>query len=414
MSLINNMLKDLEKRKSSDRKTPYISLIKSEQKSVRLFLKNKIIYIFAILTLFFFISSLFLNKSTGILVKPLSNSQSITNLASNENSAVNQLDPITIKGVTIQIKDRITEITFLLDHPALYQLKYNQFDNQFSLLVQNADLQSELPPASLLSSGIQQLSFDKLDEGIQFNFDISPNALIKYINMIDGENNPEIVVGIESVETPSISPLASTHSQVKEPAIQTLLEQRYKTALMSAETGQLHTALQDLKAILQVDPEFNDARVSLAAMLIESEKKREARELLNEGLKLNPDYVPYIELKARLLVVEGKPDKALDLLLRTSPPVSEYPEYYGLIAAMYEKTNNNHLSAALYKKLLSYDSHHAGWWFGLGTSFEKLSEPGAAERAYSRALSEGHLPSETISFIQNRLKLLRRPGDEKT
>ena len=189
--------------------------------------------------------------------------------------------------------------------------------------------------------------------------------------------------------------------------MQTVLTDQYQSAVRLAETGNKQAAIEKLTKLLDYYPDYNDARVALAAIILESGNSIQARKVIDDGLALTPDYLPLIELKARLLTSEGKIKEALRVLQSEQPLIADAPQYHALIAALYNRENNFLLAAEIYKRLVTINPHEGSWWFGLGVSQDKLGHNQDAAYAYTKAATEGRLNAQAMSFLQTRLQSLQ-------
>ncbi len=123
----------------------------------------------------------------------------------------------------------------------------------------------------------------------------------------------------------------------------------------------------------------------------------DARKLVDGGLAITPDYLPLLELKARLLTSEGKTKEALLVLQSEQPDISDAPNYHALMAALYNRENNFSLAATIYQKLVAINPHESSWWFGLGVSLDKLGQRQDAVMAYTKAATEGRLNAQALA-----------------
>jgi Flp pilus assembly protein TadD len=416
MSLINNMLKDLEKRESLQRDIPYIGLKTVTNDRSMLTLKNLIIAVSVCLLIvlsFYFISKRTHQPSLSI-IKPIVNtnvSEQITAQKPMTNIPNVWLKPVVITGMTLQVKDNITELTLMLNHAALYRVISDGMRNQVSFVIDHAELQAELP-TNAIASAIQHISSQQINTDTRIDLTLFPNASIKYVNLNTENKNAELVIAIENrIQTSSTTNTSST-GLIKTPAMQDLLSQQYQSALNAAAKGDVQTAVDSLTALIKMDPAYHDARVSLVALLMDQSNPLKAKHFLDEGLRTDPDYLPFIELKARIFTVEGKTKEALAILLNTPPPMADNPEYHAFIAALYQRSNSDVLAIKVYRQLLALNPHNGNWWFGLGVSLDKIGHGSEATQAYTTAATEGHLSSESISFLQKRLHSARENANE--
>ncbi len=425
MSLINNLLKDLEKRKIRHQEMPYFALPNNNSSATNLLLRRHTILLLGILVFLLLILflSLFFGKKHAISSLPtLTTEHPLFDAPHPNNTAAidaTWLKPVSITGITLQVKDNITEIAFLLDHRALYRVVSDEMHNQLAILIDHSQLQSELPAVNYLNTAIEHITTKKINDSIEFIISYAPGVAVKYINLNEEEKNPELVIAFEyQTAAFASSSSANTHSVqlnplVKTPAMETLFSQQYNNALALAREGRFQAAIDSLTALLKADPDQKDARVSLIAVLIDRGQLGKAQEYIDEGLHLNPTYPPYIELKARMLTTEGKSREALALLQSASPSIDEDPDYYSFMATLYERNNDDLLAAKIYKELLSLNAHNGNWWFGLGLSLEKLGNTQEALNAYKTAMAEGHLNMAFLNYLQQRLQSLQEKIDEK-
>lgn len=417
MSLINNMLKDLDKRKTLTAPVPYVAYAKEKTSTFELLARDNKLYIIAAgvvvtLCLLFFIKHLLHSNDVTPTFVSESTTPIMTATVKPSNNEAEWLAPVTISGATLQVKDNITELSFLLSHPAFYRLNSDGMSNQFSFIIEHSKFQAELPISSYLNTAIQHITTESINGSTRFNITLFPGASIKYVNLHADKENPELVISIEY--QPNVQRNKSaTVAAFKTPIMRSVLLQEYQRSLRSADEGDYLTAIKNLSAILKADPGYKDARVSLVALMMDQGSGIKATKIIDDGLQLTPNYSPFIELKARLLTQNGKLDSAITLLQSVSPPLSENPEYHALIAALYARNNKDQLASQLYQQLVQVDSHNSSWWFGLGVSLDKLNQRQAAIEAYTKAMNEGHLNGEAMAYLQNRLQLLKEDSNAK-
>jgi Flp pilus assembly protein TadD len=408
MSLINDMLKDLESREAKHIALPIIPLTTSTSSRDIWEIITTSIYtkIFISLCSIVLLSYVFITHSKHhSQLPPIAKTTTAPTTPSTTHTDETWLSPVSISGITIQVKDNITELSFLLNHPALYELKTDAMENQLTIRFENAALQSSLPTLNYLSTGIQSMTTEVNGNNTLFHLSLVPGAVIKFVNLNTDNGNSELVIDIQN--DTSANKMQTTAAAIKSPVPQTLLTQQYQQAVSAAETGNYELAIQNLEYVIQANPSYNEARTSLAALLLDQGNAKRAKTIIDAGLALTPSYVPFIELKARLLSTAGNVDSALALLQTASPAISENPDYHAFIAALYERTNKNALAANIYRQLVDLNPSNGSWWFGLGISLEKLGHNKEASDAYTNALAKGNLNPESLAYLQNRLQTLK-------
>ena len=208
--------------------------------------------------------------------------------------------------------------------------------------------------------------------------------------------------------TPKPHYSVSVMTKVKLPQTQDQIASiHYQKAMQAIDEGKYDDALQILKDIIKTVPYYPLARQQLVILLIKQNRIVEAQQWLAEGLKQMPDYVPFVELNARILLMHHQVEQALEVLETVSPAITQYPEYYVILADVEQQLGNNKVSASLYERLLQYDSSNSYWWMGLGINLERMGQRNLAVTAYARALSTGSLSFNLTNYIQRRLNQLR-------
>ncbi|MBA3661732.1 MAG: tetratricopeptide repeat protein [Gammaproteobacteria bacterium] len=406
MSLINNLLKDLEKRKQHEQTQPYL-LLSNHQETKKTFFSNP--YFWGLLILGLMTSIIFFNvalkRKPVVIVEPTLIKTSKPRLSpfltlSKHDEAL--LGPVTITGLTFDVKNKQIQFSFLLDHMAHYRVSYTPNHHQLIISFLNAKLTAEIPKLRYLNTGIKTVTSKIIDENLQFNLYLEEDAVIQNISVTPDDKNPALLVTIRmplDADKPS-----ATSNFVKTPAIQSLMQTKYKQALSDASNGLYQPAITHLQELIKFDPSYHEARVSLIALLLDQGNLLEANKILEAGLKINPTYLAFVELKARVLTHAGKVDQALLLLLNAAPPIAANPEYHAFIAALYGRSNNEEMAIKLYKKLVQIHPDNSNWWLGLGVALEKSNLLLEAKTAYGKALLAGRLSGDAIAFLQTRLK----------
>lgn len=420
MSLIINMLKDLENKQPQHDVQPYIATMQDRSRFAFFESRQNTMITASIVAFTILLSTAIIkhHKPTGLHTMLPLEATIISNALPSDDSA--WLNPGFVTGMTLQVKDNITEITLMLDHSMLYQIDSNDMRNQLILVIKGAQLRAELPAINYMNTALQNITANHNQTDTKFIFTLLPGASIKYVNLTDNAKNPELVIAIANPDTTATAVTTTTNNStntnlftsssqnnIKITAFDTVLAEAYQNALAAAAANNYFSAIDQLNKIIDKDPNFVDARVTLAALLIDQGFKIRAKKIVDDGLIINPDGSSLIELKARLLSDDGKNNEALTLLLSNAPTLSDNPDYHAFIAALYEKTNHYKLAANVYQQLLSLNGQNGNWWFGLGVALDKSGSNTSAINAYTRALHSGsRLNSETLAYVQHRLRQL--------
>jgi len=161
-----------------------------------------------------------------------------------------------------------------------------------------------------------------------------------------------------------------------------------------------------LEKTLFFSPTHLRAREMLAAILLNTGRISEAENHLNEGLYLMPNAAPLAKLYARILVDQGDLVNAVMVLERARPAVAVDPEYYALLAALYQQWEKYAQAAKVYQQILLQHPEIAQWWMGLALAQDAMGETTHALNAFQRAQRAGGLGGEVLKYIQTRITAL--------
>lgn len=179
-----------------------------------------------------------------------------------------------------------------------------------------------------------------------------------------------------------------------------------KQADQSMERGDLPKAREALYALLQAKPTDTQAREKLAALLFGAGDEAGARRVLEQGIALVPGYANFRLLSARMDMSNGQKSRALATLRGCEPSVGENMDFYATRAALAQELGDYPLAAGSYQKLTFQQPAEGRWWMGLAISYEKSGRPQAALDAYRHAQATSGLSATSREFVHQRLTRL--------
>lgn len=180
----------------------------------------------------------------------------------------------------------------------------------------------------------------------------------------------------------------------------------YERVLPLIEKGMYTKAVAQLKSLLKTFPEYRPGRMALAELLNRQHRHKESIAELEIGLKHSPQYSPFAELLAHLLIKQGKMKEALEVLSKTEPKLRDNPDYYSMMAGLNERLGRYNAAIELYQALLHFNPDHGVWWMGLGISYEGKNATKSALNAYKKALSSDSLRPGLQNYVENRINAL--------
>lgn len=180
-------------------------------------------------------------------------------------------------------------------------------------------------------------------------------------------------------------------------------EAAFRRGVADLRRGRDRSAEADLREALAEDAGQLKARRTLVAFLLQNGRISEAAGLLAGGIKVAPSYLPFREGYARILVGEGAWSTARAVLLQGGrPKLSRHPEFFALSAAISQRLGDYAAAADIYRKLVTLRPETGVWWMGLGLAQESRGKDNAAARAYRQAMACADLNVDLRRFVAAR------------
>lgn len=181
-------------------------------------------------------------------------------------------------------------------------------------------------------------------------------------------------------------------------------EQVYQKALKYVQQGRVSEAQALLAKTLDIDPAHQDARQTLAALLLDNQRIKAAKEVLQDGLVVSPNHVPFRMAVARLEVELGDQGHALETLLEGKKQALNNAPYQAFLASLLQEQNRHEEAITHFKNALNIDRGTPNVFIGLGISLQSLNRLDDAKIAYQKAQNNTRLPNDLRDFIGYRLK----------
>lgn len=171
--------------------------------------------------------------------------------------------------------------------------------------------------------------------------------------------------------------------------------------------GNRDLALSRLRGLVLTDPTQEDARERLALELIAEGRVTEAEALLRTGLRLAPTSTRLAQPLGHLLLAQSKPDAALAVLRPATPTLAGHEEYHALLAAAEQRTGAHGLAITRYRGLLKEQPLNGSWLVALAISLLAVDERADAAATFSRALDDRALPEPLRAYATREMIRLR-------
>lgn len=210
------------------------------------------------------------------------------------------------------------------------------------------------------------------------------------------------------VPAPALSPApAAPASGVdKQISVKQQADNEFLKANGLMQQGRIDEALAGYEAVLRLDAGHDETRLALAGLLLKNKRNTDAEHVLQDGLNRNPKHSGFAMLLARLQVERNALPLAMDTLQKTLPHASQQADFQAFIAALLQRQNRHAEAISRYQIALQLAPNSGVWLMGLGISLQAVQRNDEARTAFRRAIESGNLSAELQDFVNQRLKEL--------
>lgn len=184
-------------------------------------------------------------------------------------------------------------------------------------------------------------------------------------------------------------------------------ENEFRRGLAALEQRRDGEAVSTFNAVLKLNPHHEAARQTLVATLLQQGQLAEAERLLLEGLALNPRQVGFAATAARLQVERGDPAAALRTLEAAAPHAGSSAEFHAFFAALLQRVGRHRDAVEHYRQALQLAPGTGVWLLGMGISLQADGRPEEARAAFEQARASRQLNAELTAFVDRRISELR-------
>ena len=184
-------------------------------------------------------------------------------------------------------------------------------------------------------------------------------------------------------------------------------ESEFRRAVNLVNQGRIAEGMDGFRRALEIDPGHDAARQTMVALLLEAKRVDEAAASLQEALALNTENTGFAMLLARIMVESNDIPTALFVLQRHAAPPDRNPDFHAFAAALFQRLDRHKEAIEQYQAALRLAPSAGIWWLGLGISFQAVEQPKEALEAFTRAKSAGNLAPDLLAFVDQRLRQLQ-------
>jgi len=215
------------------------------------------------------------------------------------------------------------------------------------------------------------------------------------------------VPAVKKAEPAAVSiapPQAEIAKKVREQTPRQRADTEYAKGVAALQRGRRGEAQAAFEAALQIDPVHHAARQALVGVLLDARKLADAAQLLQAGVQLAPEQFGFAMALARLQMERGELDAAAQTLSRSLSYADSSADYIAFYAGLLQRQQNHVEAIEQFQRALRLRGNTGVWLLGLGVSLDALGRRDDAMEAYRRANATGNLSPELRAFAEQRLR----------
>ena len=400
MSLINQVLQDLEKRHASESELnslpPYVRAVPGRPRSfVRVILVAATVALLAVAVAVFIYSRRHDpgNDAPPIIAKPIAIPVPDPTPAPSPVTKPSLVEPPAQATAFNPVSRLSDELSFAATQPTRTpkpatsgHVVKPRVTQSLAQLGDAPSPQSEKPPAPVV---------DTLSKAVMPAKSVVPDA--------EGITPPPTPIAV-TAGTP-----AAIDKQMREVAPSERAEIAFRRGVAQLQEGRANAAELEFREALKVDPSHGSARQALLGLLLDNGRNNEAEEILRKALSINPRQPRHAMVLARLEVERGEVTGAINTMVSVLPYVQSDPDFHAFLAALLQREGRHREAADYYRTALRGVPGNGVWMMGLGISLRASNQSAEARDAFQRAIESKQLSPELQEFVERQLRELFAP-----
>jgi len=186
----------------------------------------------------------------------------------------------------------------------------------------------------------------------------------------------------------------------------------YQQALIYLQQGRVSESETYLEKVLEFNPAHHEARLTLASLLLDNKRLNDAKDVLNTGLQIAPEQNEFRIALARLQVNAGDQAAAFSTLEQGLPYAGNRADYYAFLATLLQRSGQHDAAITHYTKAIAIENNtgsvKTNTLVGLGISLQAIGKLENAQQAFVRAQQIGSLSPALASFVDQQLKKIHQ------
>ena len=183
-----------------------------------------------------------------------------------------------------------------------------------------------------------------------------------------------------------------------------LAQQKLALAEKALNANQITKAEKLLEDVIIIKPSDSQTRKKLAALWFGRQAYQDAVNLLSQGISLDRNDSSFRQMKARIHLKQGQATAALNTLKPLALLKDE--QYQIMLANTAQQAGQNNVAVSAYKVLITMQPDIGRWQLGLAVLYDKNSQFNLASKAYKNALTKRDLSVSSADFVKQRIQVI--------
>jgi MSHA biogenesis protein MshN len=236
---------------------------------------------------------------------------------------------------------------------------------------------------------------------------------VEALSKAEATTNPPAPVA-ERVTPPPPVPIAAAaegtpaaiDKQMREVTPPERAEIAFRRGVAQLQEGRANTAELDFRDALKQDPSHTGALQALLGLLLDSGRNNEAEQFLRKALEINPRQPRHAMVLARLEVERGEVAGAINTMVGALPYVQSDPDFHAFLAALLQREGRHREAVDYYRAALRGVPGNGVWMMGLGISLRAANQSAEARDTFQRAIDSKQLTPALQEFVERQLREL--------
>lgn len=181
-----------------------------------------------------------------------------------------------------------------------------------------------------------------------------------------------------------------------------------KEASKAQAKGDNYIAAEKWQKALNVKPDLNEVRKTLAMYHYSQDEEDKTTRLLKKGALISPEYSDFNLMLSRIALKNNDQQKAFLYLEQNPPNIEGNIDYYISHAILAQKFKMYERSEELYKSLLTQRPNNGRWLMSLAIAQDRQRKTPEAIGSYQKALKQTDLSTKAKAYINKRLAFLNK------